>query len=173
MQNRMNNIEDVITFLNQHALSVATAESCTAGLVAALMANVSGCGPALHCGYIVYTEEAKNCCLDVSLQTIQTFGLTSEEVAKEMAIGALKKCSAKLTLAVTGTAESDDCLNGIICFAYALRTPAGYKILSETKSFDGTRNAVRNTAAMHAILSLPSIYQQLQAFPEIINSKIM
>ncbi|PUA29910.1 MAG: hypothetical protein B0W54_05030 [Cellvibrio sp. 79] len=163
----MNSVEDIINFLNQHNLSVTTAESCTAGLVAAMMASVSGCGSALQCGYVVYTEEAKKSCLGVSLQTIQAFGLTSEEVAREMAIGALHKCSSQLIVAITGTAESDDCLNGIICFAYALRTQSGYRLLSETNSFSGSRNEVINAAAMHAILSLPTIYEKIQSFPEI------
>jgi len=162
----MDTVTNVIHFLNQHGLSVTTAESCTAGLAAALMADVAGCGTALHSGYIVYTEEAKNISLGVSLQTIHAFGLTSEEVAKEMAIGALYRSTAQLIIAITGMAESDDCLSGIICFAYALRTPGGYRLLSETKKFDGSRNSVRKAAAIHAILSLPDIYEKIQYYPE-------
>jgi len=165
--NSMDTIDDVIHFLNQHGLSVATAESCTAGLAAALMAEVSGCGEALQMGYVVYTEEAKNSCLGVSLKTIQAFGLTSEETAREMATGALARSTANLIVAITGTAESDDCLNGIICFAFALRTTSGYRLLSETKKFEGLRNDVRIAAAKHAILSLPDRYLKLQDFPEI------
>lgn len=163
----MTTVESVIDFLNHTGLSVTTAESCTAGLAAALMVDVSGCGTALHSGYIVYTEEAKNSCLGVDLQTIQAFGLTSEEVAREMAAGALQRSPAQLTLAITGTAESDDCLNGIVCFAYALRTRNGYQLLSESKSFEGTRNEVRQAAALHAILSLPDVYEKIQVLPEI------
>ncbi|MDO8345853.1 MAG: nicotinamide-nucleotide amidohydrolase family protein [Cellvibrio sp.] len=160
-------IEDVIKFLNQHGFSVTTAESCTAGLVAALMADISGCGTALQSGYIVYTEEAKNSCLDVSLQTIQAFGLTSEEVAREMAVGALKKSSSQLVVAVTGTAESNDSLDGVICFSYGLRTAMGYRLMSETRKFEGKRNHVRKAAAMHAIISLPEVYEKIQLHPEI------
>lgn len=163
----MENINDVIEFLNQHGLSVTTAESCAAGLVAALMADVSGCGNALQSGFIVYTAEAKVSCLDVSPQTIEAFGLTSEEVAKEMAIGALRKSSAQLILAVTGIAESDDCLNGVISFSYVLRTADGYKVINETKEFEGHRNEVRKAAAQHAVLVIPEIYEKFQIYPEI------
>lgn len=163
----MSDVEDVINFLNLKGISVTTAESCTAGLAAGLMADISGCGTSLQSGFIVYTEEAKHDCLGVSWETMQTFGLTSEEVAKQMAVGALKNSSAGLVLAITGTAESDDCLNGIVCFAYALRTINGYYLSSETKSFDGSRNEVRKAAAKHAILSLPEVYEKLQALPEI------
>lgn len=163
----MEHIEHVINFLNCHGLSVTTAESCTAGLVAALMADVSGCGTALNSGFIVYTAEAKTRCLDVSPQTIDGFGLTSEEVAKEMAIGALKKSSAQLALSITGMAESDDCLNGVICFAYALRTANGYKVIGETMQFDGQRNEVREAAALHALISLPNVHERFQIYPEI------
>lgn len=166
----MHNIETVIQFLNQHGLSITTAESCTAGMVAAMMADISGCGTALHSAYVVYTEAAKHDCLDVSLQTIETFGLTSEEVAKEMAIGALNKSSADIILAITGTAESDDDLNGVICFAYALRTTNGYRLLSESKSFIGDRNQVRRAAATHALTSLPETYKKIKTYPEILLS---
>jgi len=162
-------IEDAIEFLHHYNISVTTAESCTAGLVAAFMADVTGCGTALHSGYIVYTEEAKNSCLDVSRQTIQKFGLTSEEVAKEMVIGALKKSSAQLGIAVTGMAESDGSLDGVICFAYGLKSTAGYRLMSETKKFEGQRNTVRTAAAVHALVSIPVVYKKIQLYPEILS----
>lgn len=161
----MDTIENVIHFLNQRKLSVTTAESCTAGLAAAMMADIPGCGTALQSGFVVYTEEAKHHHLDVSYKTIQTFGLTSEAVAREMAIGAFHKSSADIILAITGTAESDDELNGVICFAYAVRTASGCHLVSESKSFDGDRNQVRSAAATYALLSLPTIYESGQHHP--------
>ena len=162
----MHSIEDVIQFLNHRNLSVTTAESCTAGLVAAMMADISGCGEALQSGFVVYTEQAKHNCLNVNFKTIRRYGLTSEEVAKEMALGALHRSSADIILAITGTAESNDDLNGVICFAYALRTPNGYRLLSESKSFSGDRNEVRSAAATYALVSLPDIYEKIQSHPE-------
>lgn len=163
----MQSIEEVINFLNAQALSVTTAESCTAGMIASKMADVSGCGKALQSGFVVYTPEAKHSCLGVNFETIKNFGLTSEEVAREMAIGALTRSAANLVVATTGTAESDDQLNGVICFAFVLATEHGYCLSSESKSFDGSRNQVREAAATHALLSLPGIYQKLKVCPEI------
>lgn len=164
----MQTVENVIQFLNQRGLSVTTAESCTAGLVASMMADVSGCGGALQSGYVVYTENAKQNCLGVSRETIKKYGLTSEEVAREMAIGAYKRSSADITLALTGKAESDDELNGVVCFAYAIRSIRGYRLFSESRTFSGDRNQVRKSAAMHALLSLPYIYAKKQFYPEIL-----
>lgn len=165
---KLQTIDNVIQFLNDAGLSLTTAESCTAGMVAAMMAEVSGCGKALHSGYVVYTPEAKHECLGVNFDTMQQFGLTSEEVASEMAVGALTRSSANLVIAITGTAESNDHLNGVICFAYALATQHGYHLLSESRSFDASRNEVRRAAATHALLSLPDIYEKLKTYPEIL-----
>lgn len=162
----MHKIEDVVCFLNDRELSLATVESCTAGLAAAMMAAISGCGTSLQGGFVVYTKEAKHKYLGVSLQTIETFGLTSEEVAKEMALGALTRTSADLILAITGTAESNDQLNGVVCFAYAARTASGYRLFSESRRFSGDRNQVRNAAAAHGLISLPETFTKIQTLPE-------
>jgi len=155
----VNSIEDVITFLCEKKISLVTAESCTAGMVTSLLANVPGCGSILEIGYVVYTEHAKQECLGVDLQTMRLFGLTSEEVAREMAAGALKHSRANFSLAITGTAESDDELNGVVCFAYAISLENTQHLISETVKFDGERNHVRHLAAMHAITSIPRIYE--------------
>jgi nicotinamide-nucleotide amidase len=157
----VNSIESVINFLCERRLHLATAESCTAGMVTSLLADMPGCGSVLEIGYVVYTEHAKHSCLGVNFETMKSFGLTSEEVAQEMAVGALARSSTDLTLAVTGTAESDDELNGVICFAYAIRTQENFNFLSETIKFYGDRNSVRKSAAIHAIMSIPMFYEKL------------
>jgi len=156
----MPNVEEVVNFLDQHKLRLTLAESCTAGMVASLIATVSGCGSVLEFGYVVYSERAKHLSLGVHLQTIKTFGLTSEEVAKEMALGALERSQADIAIAITGTAESDDELNGVVCFAYALNDNGLY-VLGDTVRFDGDRNEVRTKAANHAISALPDFYNRL------------
>lgn len=152
----MNDIAEVVEYLERKQLTLVTAESCTAGLVCSLIADIPGCGPVLQGGYMVYSPRAKQQCLGVSAATIKEFGLTSEEVAREMALGALRNSSADLALAITGKAESDDELDGVICFAYAMIDRNGLvKIASETVKFEGARNEVRKLAARHAILKLP------------------
>ena len=67
-----------------------------------MLAKVPGCGAALQIGYVVYLKESKQSCLGVSLHTIDIFGLTSEEVACEMTLGALKRRKANIALTNTG-----------------------------------------------------------------------
>lgn len=83
----MQSIEQVVNVLGKHGLRLCTAESCTAGLIAALVADIPGSGAVLDCGFVTYSEQAKQRCLGVDPQTIERFGLTSEEVAREMALG--------------------------------------------------------------------------------------
>ena len=67
-----------------------------------MLAKVPGCGAALQIGYVVYLKESKQSCLGVSLHTIDIFGLTSEEVACEMALGVLKRSKANIALLTPG-----------------------------------------------------------------------
>ena len=156
----MNSVEDVISYLCERKLSIVTAESCTAGMVTSILTNVPGCASILEMGYVVYTEHAKHYYLGVDLQTIKRFGLTSEEVAREMALGALKRTRANISLGVTGTAESDNELNGVVCFAYAMNIENARRVISETLKFEGERNEVRHLAAMHAITSIPRLHEK-------------
>jgi PncC family amidohydrolase len=83
-------------------LTLVTAESCTAGLMTSILADVPGCGQVLDAGYVVYSPEAKQRCLGVSPDTMERFGLTSEEVAREMALGALEAAKVRLARALAG-----------------------------------------------------------------------
>lgn len=157
----MDTIEAVINFLRANKLVLTTAESCTAGLQASILADHPGCGSVFESGYVVYAPRAKRTCLAVSAQTIKTFGLTSEEVAREMAIGALKISGANLVVANTGKADSNDELKGVVCFAYAVRFGERISVISETVRFSGSRNEVRTAAARHGLLRLPLCYEHL------------
>lgn len=159
----MRSIDDVVNFLQKNQLLLSTAESCTAGLIASMIADVSGSGSVLESGYVVYSPRAKNACLGVSPQTIERFGLTSEEVAREMALGALQNSSANIVLANTGMAEANNHLDGVVCFACALLHHGQPKVISETKRFDGERNEVRAAAARYALLQLPVYFERLRA----------
>lgn len=157
----------MVHFLQSRHIVLTTAESCTAGGVCSLIANVSGCGSALYGGYVVYDERAKQAYLGVQAATIEQFGLTSEEVAQEMARGALH-CQQALeggpnfSVAITGTAESQDEQDGVVCFAYATVLGNDIRVLSETIKFTASRNEVRKQAAYHAIQSLPRYYEKLK-----------
>lgn len=156
----------VVEFMKDNGLILTVAESCTAGEVCSLIADVSGCGSVLYSGFVVYNERAKQEWLGVRSETIRKFGLTSEEVAREMASGALIRQSGdaehpNIALAITGTAESNDEEDGVVCFACAATVENKLALLSETVQFSGSRNEVRRHAAHHVIASLPGYYAQL------------
>lgn len=161
----MKKIESIIEFLRNKKLTIATAESCTAGLQASLLADCQGCGAVFESGFVVYSPRAKRRNLGVKAGTITQFGLTSEAVAREMAMGALNHCAADFALANTGKAESDDALNGVVCFAYAMRINGAIVADSETQHFTGARNEVRKLAAEHGLLRIPHYYRLFIAIP--------
>lgn len=154
-------IEDVIGFLKSRQLSVATAESCTAGLMAAMIADVPGVGPIFERGYVTYMPEAKHELLGVRFETIEQYGLCSEEVAREMAIGAMRHSRSVMALSNTGAAEADNELDGVVCFACAANINGTTKVVSETRRFDGSRNEVRRAAARYGLLQLPRYHALL------------
>lgn len=158
----MQTIEQVVSFLNKYQLTLSTAESCTGGLMASLLASVSGCGSVLDTGFVVYTPQAKQLCLGVNPLTIEEYGLTSEEVAREMAVGALKMSRADIVVANTGLAEADGLMDGVQCFACAMRISDHEGVVSETLKFEGERNQVREAAARYALLQLPYYYERLR-----------
>lgn len=87
----------------QH-LMIATAESCTGGLIAGALTEIAGSSDVVDRGFVTYSNEAKHQMLGVSAESLERFGAVSEAVAKEMAYGALANSRADLSVAVTGIA---------------------------------------------------------------------
>ena len=85
-------------------LWITTAESCTGGLIAGALTSVSGASNCVGAGYVTYSNEAKQQALTVPFKTLNKFGAVSQEVALDMASGALNVSNADLALAVTGIA---------------------------------------------------------------------
>ncbi|HEY1043770.1 MAG TPA: CinA family protein [Telluria sp.] len=159
----MQRLEEVVTFLRDRQAVLSTAESCTCGLMASLLADIPGCGQVLDSGFVVYSPAAKHRLLQVSFATIERFGLTSEEVATEMATGALRASAASLSVANTGVADdAQEDEGGTQCFAWALREGERLVSISETVKFDGDRVAIRKQAARYGLEQLPQRYAQLQ-----------
>ena len=155
----MRDFANIVAYLQSHSQHLVTAESCTAGLIASLLGAVNGCGDWLECGFVTYSPAAKIRLLGVKLATIEEYGLTSEEVAREMAKGALEKSGADIAIANTGVAGPDDAPDGTkagtVCFAWGHHSEDGaIKIYSETQLFSGGRNEVRRAAARYAILNI-------------------
>lgn len=148
------NLESVLRYLAEHGLRLVTAESCTAGLMASTLAEMPGSAKWLECAFVTYSGNAKTTLLGVKPETIERFNLTSEQVAREMAEGALRLSRANLALADTGVAgpgDADGVPAGTVCFAWAFEGDAGVQTFSETRKFEGDRNQVRQSAAQYAI----------------------
>jgi nicotinamide-nucleotide amidase len=130
---------------------LVTAESCTGGWVAQVVTSVAGSSDWFERGYVTYSNDAKSEDLGVPAEVLERHGAVSEETARAMAAGALKKTGASVALSVTGVAGpgggSAAKPVGTVCFAWA----RGGKIRSETKRFDGDRDSVRRQSVIHAL----------------------
>lgn len=158
----MQDLIEIVRFLEDKKMKLTTAESCTCGLMASLLADIPGCGKVLDSGFVVYSPKAKNRLLHVNFETIETFGLTSEEVATEMAIGALNASVADIAISNTGVADdSEEDTGGTQCYAYALMQGERQVSISETVKFEGDRVAIRKQAARYGLERLPDRYEQL------------
>lgn len=152
---------------NAQSLGVvlATAESCTAGLISATVAMTSGSSGWLDCGFVVYTAEAKHKMLDVKYQTIEEFNITSVNVANEMAIGALSKSNANLVIAVTGVAGpnggSEAIPVGTVAIGYAARINDIIYTKEELCFFNGDRNEIREQVVQKSLVDSIKFFENL------------
>lgn len=99
--------EALLTVLQQRSLRLATAESCTGGLLAGLLTEIPGASATLERGFVTYSNAAKTSLLGVDAQLIARVGAVSEEVARAMADGALAAAPVDLAVAITGIAGPD------------------------------------------------------------------
>jgi PncC family amidohydrolase len=148
-------LQSVSQYLEESHLKLVTAESCTAGLIASTLAEVPGCGSWLECAFVTYSPEAKISCLGVRAETIERYNLPSEQVAREMAEGALRISRANVALSNTGLAGpsngNSDIPVGTICFSWAFERDGTVVAFSETRKFDGDRNEIRQAGTEYAI----------------------
>ena len=96
--------EQIVKKLQEKGYTITTAESCTGGLLAGRILNVSGASEVYMEGYITYANEAKERILGVKHETLETYGAVSKETAEEMAIGAPRAAKADVALSTTGIA---------------------------------------------------------------------
>lgn len=148
----------VMELLEQARISgirIATAESCTGGMVAAALTDIAGSSDVFECGFVTYSNDAKVEMLGVQERTLLAHGAVSENVAREMADGALLRSGAGLAVAVTGIAGpggSEFKPEGRVCFGLAKR---GDPTLTQTVEFGALGRAkVRQAATDHALALL-------------------
>jgi nicotinamide-nucleotide amidase len=138
--------------LRERDLMVATAESCTGGLVAGALTGIGGSSAWFERGFVTYSNHAKIEMLGVAPDVIETYGAVSEETARAMAQGALLESRAQTALSVTGIAGPSggtrDKPVGTVCFAWVVLEQEAQ---SETVHFDGDRERVREQSVRHAL----------------------
>jgi nicotinamide-nucleotide amidase len=145
--------QEVGAALKARGLKLVTAESCTGGWVSMALTAVAGSSDWFERGYVTYSNAAKREDLGVAEETLRRHGAVSEETAREMAAGALKR-GGEVALAITGIAGPSGGSAakpvGTVSFAWAHRS----KISSETRRFDGDRESVRRQSVLHALKGL-------------------
>ncbi len=134
---------------------IVTAESCTGGWVAKTLTDIPGSSQWFECGYVTYSNAAKNRDLGVASGTLERFGAVSEQTVREMAEGALRVSGANVALAVSGIAGPDGGAPGkpvgTVWFCAAARQERAIDIIAEDKLFAGDRAFVRNCSVQHAL----------------------
>lgn len=133
---------------------LATAESCTGGLIAGACTDLSGSSNWFERGFVTYSNEAKTELLAVDAALIAQHGAVSEVVARAMAFGAVRHAHAQVSIAVTGvagpTGGTPQKPVGTVWFGFQVDG----QLTSETRRFDGDRAAVRTATVQHALQRL-------------------
>jgi nicotinamide-nucleotide amidase len=147
-------VEQLAALLRERGWMLATAESCTGGLIAGTCTDLSGSSDWFDRGFVTYSNEAKTELLGVDAGLIAAHGAVSEVVARALAFGAVRHSKAQIGVGVTGiagpTGGSDDKPVGTVWFGFFVDG----LLSSELRQFDGDRAAVRAAAVHHAIEGL-------------------
>ncbi|WP_250502620.1 nicotinamide-nucleotide amidase [Caballeronia sp. AZ7_KS35] len=146
--------------LHAERLMLATAESCTGGMVATAITDISGSSAWFERGFVTYSNLAKIEMIGVRATLIEQHGAVSEPVAKAMAEGALRNSRAQVSVSITGVAGpaggSEAKPVGTVCFGWSNRLNTQI----ETQHFKGDREQVRTQAAAHALRRLLEFMDQ-------------
>lgn len=148
--------EEALRLARGQNLTIATAESCTGGLVAAALTEVPGSSAAMDRGFVTYSNPAKTKLLGVSAALLAKHGAVSEQAARAMAEGALDEAGTSLSIAVTGVAGPDGGTAekpvGLVHFAAARR--GGVTLHRERRFGDVGRSEIRRKSVIEALTLL-------------------
>lgn len=159
-------IIDVLDKLSEacarQGLKITTAESCTGGLVAKLLTDRAGSSEWYECGFVTYSNRAKQHMLDVDFNLLENWGAVSEQVAAAMVEGALKNSTAEVACSITGIAGpqggSKEKPVGTVCFGWVSRQLQ--RPVTMTEHFVGDRASVREQSAAFALQGLLKLVRQ-------------
>jgi nicotinamide-nucleotide amidase len=149
----------VLDACRARGLTIAIAESCTGGLVAAALTEIAGSSDVVECGFVTYSDAAKQAMLGVPVQTLKNFGAVSRETAEAMASSALGRSTADLAVSVTGiagpTGGSAQKPVGLVHFAALARD--GRSLVRERRFGEIGRSEVRLRSVAEALAMLESL----------------
>lgn len=148
----MENAEKLVNLLIEKKLHITTAESCTGGMVASRIVDVANASKVFNIAYVTYANEAKEKYLNVDSKTIEKYGVVSEEVTKQMALGALKEANADISIVTSGIAGPTGGTEykpvGMVCFGVGIKD----NVYTSTKYCGNIgRNKVRSMATEYII----------------------
>ena len=143
--------ENIIKAALAKKIKIVTAESCTGGLLSAILTEISGSSSVFERGFVTYSNLAKQQILGVYAKTLQDFGAVSSHVAREMALGALKNSDAQIAISITGIAGPNSDLShkpvGLVYISIA----SSDKVLIRKFNFQGSRESVRKSSIKESL----------------------
>lgn len=147
--------EKVVELLIEKGYHIATSESCSGGLVCATLINVANASKVINESIVTYSNEAKIKYLDVKKETIDKYGVVSEEVCYEMAVGICKQANSEVGISISGIAGpgggSKDKPVGMVCFGICILD----KVYTYTNYFNNMdRNEVREASVQFILEKL-------------------
>ena len=147
----INQANRLLESYRQKGLKLAAAESCTGGLISALLTEIAGSSDVFECGFVTYSNESKIKLLGVDKKLIEQHGAVSDEVARAMAVGAIAKSGADVAVSVTGIAGPSggtaDKPVGLVYIAVATKD----KVICAKNIFTGTRSDIRSQSVSKAL----------------------
>ena len=146
--------EQVVKTLSQKGLVLATAESCTGGLIAKRITDVSGSSSVFNCGIISYSNEIKEKVLGVQRKTLETYGAVSEQTVREMVKGVLRVSGADVAVSVSGIAgpNSDNTLKPVGLIFLAVSNGKNIRVKQLNNTFiENIRENNRKSASDEAL----------------------
>ena len=147
-------VKALADFLTQNKLTISVAESCTGGSLASTLTSLSGASIYFDCGFVAYSNKAKQDLLYVNKDTITKYGAVSEEVALEMVNGVIKNYTSDFVVAITGIAGPSGGTTtkpvGMVCFGFS---NYGNKYTS-TQLFKGDRLSIISQSVKYSIEQL-------------------
>ena len=144
--------KEVFDLASINGVVIASAESCTGGMLSSAITEIPGSSAIFDCGFVTYSNISKMTLLSVNENTLHRHGAVSEKVAGEMAIGAINNSQASLAISITGIAGpggSTTKPEGMVCFSIAINNKIK---LTETKNWGPLgRNRIRQTATLYGL----------------------